>query len=424
MAHENTAIEANGIRAKKLDGITLIALFWALTAFLIINQGVQTLLIDVSYLPFLSDLSAEVWTEFSAETLEWVTFGLPASVGLSLLLIAASTLILITIYGFMTRKSWSYKLAFIVPILSTILCAAATAVFASSPLEFAYDVEFTLYFPLTFVNLMWVIAIGVYVRRSLVKVHLLGTPPPLQIPIAAFHFGTHKGDVLKATIQQGRPVRWRELQKATNLNEKDLNYALFELIDAGDMQKKGSKYVITDKLKTNYQQFLAGRRAEFSSWITQWKKVRNLSFPLEHDHFFLEGRHLDDFSKELISHAKSEVLVVNPFIQNCDLSNTLRDVQKRGINVQIITRPPHDRYPDNLKQKQDYHASLQQDGISVLYEKKVHAKLLMVDQAVAVVSSMNFYPESSAGVSWEAGLVSTNPDIIESIMESVLVKFE
>jgi phosphatidylserine/phosphatidylglycerophosphate/cardiolipin synthase-like enzyme len=112
--------------------------------------------------------------------------------------------------------------------------------------------------------------------------------------------------------------------------------------------------------------------------------------------------------------------VVNPFIQNCDLSNTLRDAKQRGINVQIITRPPYDRRPEGLKRKQDYHAQLKRDNIPLLYEEKVHAKLLVVDRAAAVVSSMNYYPESSAGVSWEAGLVSTDIDVIESIIKSTL----
>jgi len=162
------------------------------------------------------------------------------------------------------------------------------------------------------------------------------------------------------------------------------------------------------------------RKTELTSWIGQWKKVRKLDFSLEHEHFFLEGRHLDDFSKELISHAKSEVLVVNPFIQDCDLSNTLREVKKKGIEVQIITRPPNDKHPEYLKRKQEYHAKLKQDGITLIYKKKVHAKLLVVDRAVTIASSMNFNPYSSAGVSWEAGLVSTDPKVVESVVQSTL----
>ena len=55
---------------------------------------------------------------------------------------------------------------------------------------------------------------------------------------------------------------------------------------------------------------------------------------MESKHFFLEGRHLDDISKELVSHAESEVLAVNPFVENCDLSNTLRQACARCLGHQ------------------------------------------------------------------------------------------
>jgi phosphatidylserine/phosphatidylglycerophosphate/cardiolipin synthase-like enzyme len=132
----------------------------------------------------------------------------------------------------------------------------------------------------------------------------------------------------------------------------------------------------------------------------------------------LEGRHLDDFSKELISHAKSDVLVVNPFIQHCDLSDTLMDVKKKGVDVKVITRPPKDSYPDKLLRKQEYHQKLKNEGISLVYKENVHAKLIVVDNTIAISSSMNFFPESSAGVSWEAGLISIDPQVVDSIVKS------
>ncbi len=131
---------------------------------------------------------------------------------------------------------------------------------------------------------------------------------------------------------------------------------------------------------------------------------------------------MDDFTKELISHAKSNVLVVNPFIEYCDLSNTLSDAIKKGVCVQIITREPRDKYADKLEKKQDYLSQLVNEGIDLKYNNKVHAKIVVVDSIIAIVSSMNFYPESSAGVSWEAGLISLQAKIVESIINSVKTK--
>lgn len=232
-----------------------------------------------------------------------------------------------------------------------------------------------------------------------------------------------QGSVLRAIAQNGNPLTWREIQKATGLDKKSLNRALFDLHSAGDIHKiesntkAESKYNISDERFHIYLE-LDNPKTELVRWIAQWKEVRNLDFSIEHEHFFLQRRHLDDFSKELISHAKFDVLIANPFIQDCDLSNTLIEASKNGINVQIITRPPEDKYAEYLKKKQDYHLKLVQEGISLFYDAKVHAKLIVVDSAIAIISSMNFYPESSAGVSWEAGLVSTNQKVVNSIANS------
>jgi len=151
------------------------------------------------------------------------------------------------------------------------------------------------------------------------------------------------------------------------------------------------------------------------SWINQWKEVKNLGFSTDHKHFFLERRYLDDFSKELISHAKSNVLIANPFIQQCDLSNTLIEASRNGVKVKIITRRPHDEKPEYLERRKKYHSMLIHEGISLFYDDQVHAKIILADSEVAIVSSMNFFASSSAGASWEAGLVTISPSVVESI---------
>jgi len=231
-----------------------------------------------------------------------------------------------------------------------------------------------------------------------------------------------QGAVIGAVILSGRPLSFKEIQENTGLDEGALNKAITDLRRSGEIRKyisktEASKYDISDRFYSAYSAFYF--KTELLKWLSLWKEVRKLDFPLEHEHFFLEGRHLDDFSKELISHAKKEVLLVNPFVQHCDLSNTLREASKNGIKVHIITRPPLDKYPEHLKRKEAYHAKLRQEGIKLVYNEKVHAKLVVADRAVAIVSSMNFYADSSAGVSWEAGLVSIDSKIVGSILDSL-----
>jgi hypothetical protein len=245
------------------------------------------------------------------------------------------------------------------------------------------------------------------------------------------YWGTLEGEIIKAVVLAGRPLTWKEIQKQTNGDQQSLNNALSDLL-ADDVITKIENteetiYRVSYYLFKAYSNQLrlvtfAERRKGLEDWINQWKSLRNINFSLDHEHFFLEGRHLDDFSKELISHAKSNVLVINPFIKDCDLSNTLSDVKKKGVNVRIITRQPQDKYSEYLEKNKQYLSHLQTEGIELAYNNKVHAKIIVVDNSIAIVSSMNFYPESSAGASWEAGLITIQTKTVESILESIKTK--
>ncbi len=43
---------------------------------------------------------------------------------------------------------------------------------------------------------------------------------------------------------------------------------------------------------------------------------------------------------------------------------------------------------------------------------------------MAIISSMNFYSGSSGGASWEAGLISVEETVVESIVNSILELLE
>jgi len=249
------------------------------------------------------------------------------------------------------------------------------------------------------------------------------------------YWGSWKGRVLKAIVINGAKT-WLEIRDLTGLSEDSLNVALSELYTAGVLEKNpdGTYWVKHDtyreykeffeRLRTSLKgmitdlymavKFSDEKQKELINWINQWRKVKRLDFSLENKHFFLEGRYLDDISGELISHAKSEVLVVNPFVQSCDLSNLLRDVSKQGVEVTLITHRP------NKEDREKYHRYMKNDGITINYNKSAHAKLITVDRAVAVVSSMNFYSGSSGGAQWEAGIISVEEKVVESIVDSIL----
>jgi len=261
------------------------------------------------------------------------------------------------------------------------------------------------------------------------------------------YWGSWKGRVIKAIVVDGAKT-WNDIRDLTGLSSKSLKRALSEMYDAGILEKKvGGVYRVSHEIYKEYREFSErqGISAEsvvreadqkipvkFSEekqkdlvrWIDQWREVKKLGFSLEPKHFFLEGRQLDDISKELICSAKSEVLVVNPYVDKCDLSDTLREASKGGIKVRLVTRRPDTSKEAFRQDKREYHRFLKEDGVNVTYNKVVHAKLVVIDRTVAIISSMNFYSSSSGGASWEAGLISVEETVVESMVNSILELLE
>lgn len=244
------------------------------------------------------------------------------------------------------------------------------------------------------------------------------------------YVGTWKGRVIKAIAFEGAKT-WNEIRESTGLYANTLNLVLRELFDAGVLEKNDKgEYRVEYALYKNYKDYFEDIeekeefdptiriteeiQQEYSKWIDIWKDAKKLSFSLKNKHFYLEERFLDDFSKDLIANGKKEVLAIGPYVSTCSLSNTLRKASKKGAVVKIILRPTKD------VNEADYHKILQSDKVIIHYNSKVHAKIIVVDRAVAIVSSMNFTVHSSGGQSWEAGLVTTNPDVVQNIVDSIL----
>jgi hypothetical protein len=89
-------------------------------------------------------------------------------------------------------------------------------------------------------------------------------------------------------------------------------------------------------------------------------------------------------------------------------------VSQKGINVKLITRSSPEQYTNQLARK----------GVSITYDSSVHAKLIVVDRCIGIVSSMNFFAGSSGGADWEAGLITVEKSIMQSIYRSILSKIQ
>lgn len=258
-------------------------------------------------------------------------------------------------------------------------------------------------------------------------------------------YGSWKGRVLEAIALEN--IRdWLGIQEYTQLTRENLNRAISELynLDIIEKRKDDGAYWIKDievvHLYRDYfedleespliqheeQKEIILEKAlpkddNIANFVVKWRAFKNLSFSLDARHFFLEGTYLDDLSKDLIRQARKEVLLVNPFLEECHLSNTLIDAVANGAKVTVITRNPipRDNNPEVLKEKQDYHEYLKKEGVTMNFDRRIHAKLLVVDEQIAVISSMNFYSHSTGGSSWEAGMISIDEPIVTSVHKTI-----
>lgn len=151
----------------------------------------------------------------------------------------------------------------------------------------------------------------------------------------------------------------------------------------------------------------------------EWIKFKNIKMGPESAHLFLKGDLLDSLLRDLIPLTKSEMMVVNPYVERCAFSDLLIQASERGVKVTLITQNTDKDYSGRRKQdKQRYHKQLHDSSIEVHYNGSVHAKLLILDNQVLSVSSMNLYSESVAGKLWEAGMVTVEPINIQRAIGS------
>jgi len=249
------------------------------------------------------------------------------------------------------------------------------------------------------------------------------------------YWGFWKGNVIKAISVDGARS-WQAIQKLTKLPEQKLNKALAELFTDKVLYKDGSGgYSVRHDLSEQYRIYfdkndnavpintkinpIGNHKTILFGKIDEWKKFRSFNIDPSIGHFFVEGDLLDDISKYLIVNAEKEILVTNPFVEKCSISDSLIEACKKGKMVRLITRPI-DPEKDLKETKKEYHELLKDSGVEIIYNKSVHGKLVALDRAVSILSSMNFYSGSSAGASWETGIVTFEEKVVRSIVDSIL----
>lgn len=235
-------------------------------------------------------------------------------------------------------------------------------------------------------------------------------------------WGSWRGRIIRAIVLNGSYTR-KEILETTQLKKDQFEQALQELFQTELIVETGKDrfLVNSSELCNEYRSYWEEVKRSLVNWVNEWRKLEKIN--IERDHFFLEDKLLDKFSENLIENARSEILVTSPYVEQCHISNSLISMSKKGINVKLVTRNPTEQQYQHEK-KMKYLSKLAQGGVYIAYDESIHAKLIVVDRRVAVVSSMNFVAASSGGASWEAGLVTVEENVAQSVVRSIIKRIE
>lgn len=242
------------------------------------------------------------------------------------------------------------------------------------------------------------------------------------------YWDTKKGEIIYAIAIEG--MYWPDaLVWNTSLSAKEVEQYVNELIRDRDIYiNQDGEYRVRYELYNDYIDYdidlLIEREAEgrilvpdverdITIWTDAWIQIHKSEISLEKEHFFLEGHYLDIFIKYLISKANHTIIIVNPFVDMSTPTKLLIEARKRSKRVVLVTR-----HPSNDISRLT-HQTLLRSELTVLYCKGLHAKIIIIDDALAVISSMNFLQRATAGLSWEAGIVTMEKNIVMEIKNAI-----
>jgi len=132
-------------RMKRPLGLTVISILWLLGGFWNLYAGITTISSDVELLPYLSSPSLPAWFQLA----------MPAEIIIYSLLLVFALVQLMTIYGLWTGRSWSYKLALLIPLAMAILTWADFVIVATAPP--ALGISISSYIDPSVIGAVWVI---------------------------------------------------------------------------------------------------------------------------------------------------------------------------------------------------------------------------------------------------------------------------
>jgi hypothetical protein len=241
-------------------------------------------------------------------------------------------------------------------------------------------------------------------------------PPNDRFEPSSIFWSTWGGRIVRAIVLLDAYSK-DAILKSTSLTAEEFDQAIKGLLEDNLVEVNESKKIwVVKELYSKCRKYFEISQENLINWVEEWRKEKRIEPTFESNvaHFYLSGRLLPSFSESLIQKAGDEILVANPFVRRCHICDSLRTTSEKGINVRILTR---DIESSQFKRELT-------KGIMISYDESVHAKIIIVDRSVGIISSMNLYAGSIAGQSWEAGIVTIDRSAVASMANSVLEKIK
>jgi cardiolipin synthase len=154
--------------------------------------------------------------------------------------------------------------------------------------------------------------------------------------------------------------------------------------------------------------------------VTYTKRIIHGDFEIIRDVPSIQFQRLKKRYTELIRKSTRSVVIETPyFLPGFVLRKAMMDASNRGVAVTVIM-PKHSdvRMVDILRNK--YLGMLHNAGVKLLFYMpyNLHAKLLMIDEAIFSISSANF-DYRSFRYQYEVALIGSEPEILRQLQDHV-----
>jgi len=137
-----------------------------------------------------------------------------------------------------------------------------------------------------------------------------------------------KGRIVRAIVLD-RVYRKDEIIRITKLKHKNFELALEELFQAQLIKEIEKGLFVTKELYKKSWIFFRELQDNLVDWVQDWKYQKNLDISRSKlSHFFLADKLLSNFSEKLIQQARHEILVLNPYVHRCHISDALMSMSE------------------------------------------------------------------------------------------------